>query len=104
MYESEPFEGYYAFICTDSENSAEKRQQVRNLHVARLKELRKEGRLLLAGPFLDSQDLSKPIGGLIIAKFNSLEEAQNWLTTHLTQAQLFLSKFLTLERPFGWPL
>lgn len=79
MYEQFPFEGYYAFICTDSENSTEKREQVRPLHVARLNALRQEGRLLLAGPLLDHHQLSIPIGGLIIAKFHSLEEAQNWL-------------------------
>lgn len=79
MYENFPFEGYYAFICIDSEDSTEKREQVRAQHVARLNELRKEGRLLLAGPFLDSHNLSYPIGGLIIAKFNSLKEAQDWL-------------------------
>jgi uncharacterized protein YciI len=79
MYEQFPFEGYYVFICTDSDNSIEKREQVRHLHVARLNVLRQEGRLLLAGPLLDNQNLSIPIGGLIIAKFNSFEEAQQWL-------------------------
>lgn len=78
MYEDYAFEGYYAFVCIDSENSAEKRQQVRAQHVARLKQLRAEGRLLLAGPFLDPHHLGIPIGGLIIAQFNSFEEAQAW--------------------------
>lgn len=78
MYEDYPFEGYYAFVCIDSENSDEKRQLVRTQHIARLKQLRAEGRLLLAGPFLDHQNLGIPIGGLIIAQFNSFEEAQEW--------------------------
>lgn len=79
MYENYPFEGYYAFICTDSENSIEKRLKVRDQHVRRLNDLREEGRLLSAGPLLDCNRLSYPIGGLIIAKFNSIEEAQNWI-------------------------
>lgn len=80
MYENFSFEGYFAFICTDSENSIPKREQVRHLHVARLNALRQEGRLLLAGPLLDHQNLSNPIGGLIIAKFSSFAEAQLWLS------------------------
>lgn len=79
MYENTPFEGYYAFICTDGENSIEKRQEVRTQHIARLKELQEQGRLLLAGPCLDCDDLSVPVGGLIIAQFDSLQEAQEWL-------------------------
>lgn len=79
MYEDFAFEGYYAFICTDSPNSAEKRQQVRSEHVARLKALEKEGRLLIAGPLLDNNEMGMPTGGLIIAKFASLAEAQKWM-------------------------
>jgi len=73
------FENYYAFICIDSANSSEKRKLVREEHVARLEKLKNEGRLFLAGPLLDTKHLGVPMGGLIIAKFNSLEEAETWL-------------------------
>lgn len=79
MYEEFSFENYYAFVCTDSENSNETRVLAREAHVARLKRLTEEGRLLLAGPLLDTQDHEIPRGGLIIAKFKSLEEARAWL-------------------------
>lgn len=79
MYEKFPFEGYYAFICTDAPDSIPKREASRPLHLARLLTLKKENRLLLAGPFLDPNDHSKPIGGLIIAKFDSYEDAKHWM-------------------------
>ncbi|MBL7481214.1 YciI family protein [Legionella bononiensis] len=79
MYEEFPFEHYYAFVCTDSENSNVTRELGREAHVARLNKLREEGRLLLAGPLLDAQHQGVPKGGLIIAQFNSLPEAEEWL-------------------------
>ena len=41
----------YAIIGTDHPNSLEKRMANRPEHLARLKQLQEEGRLLLAGPF-----------------------------------------------------
>lgn len=79
MYEEFPFENFYAFVCADSENSSEKRELAREAHVARLNKLKQEGRLLLAGPLLNTEHHEIPKGGLIIAQFNSLEEAQAWL-------------------------
>ena len=40
---------WYAIICEDSENSLEKRLQVRPAHLERLYKLRDQGRLLVAG-------------------------------------------------------
>ena len=72
----------YAFVCEDNENTLEKRQQNRPEHLARLKALQNEGRMVLAGPFpaIDSPDPGPAgfSGSLIVAEFDSLEAAQAW--------------------------
>ncbi len=73
---------WYAFICKDTPNSLEKRKQTRAAHFARLEALQKSGRLLVAGPF-PATDCSDPgdagfTGSLIVAEFDSLEDAQAW--------------------------
>ena len=72
----------YAIISQDVENSLSKRKAARPNHVARLNELKDQGRLILAGPH-PSIDLSDPgeagfSGSLIVAKFADLEEARDW--------------------------
>jgi uncharacterized protein YciI len=72
----------YAIIGKDAPNSLEKRMAARANHVARLKVLQDEGRLLLAGPF-PAVDALEPgtagyKGSLIVAEFDSLTSAQNW--------------------------
>ena len=49
---------FYAIISQDNENSLEKRLSVRAEHIARLKTLEDEGRLLIAGPHpnIDGED------------------------------------------------
>ncbi len=73
---------YYAIIGTDVAGSLERRQSARRAHLARLEQLRDEGRLLLAGPFpaVDSVDPGPAgfRGSLIVAEFDSLEAAQAW--------------------------
>jgi len=73
---------YYAIISQDVENSLEKRKSVRADHIARLEALREEGRLLTAGPHpkIDSEDPGPAgfTGSLIVAEFDSLEDAQTW--------------------------
>lgn len=73
---------FYAIISQDVENSLEKRQSVRTDHIARLKELQDEGRMLLAGPHpaIDNEDPGPAgfTGSLIVAEFDSLEDAQAW--------------------------
>ena len=72
----------YAIIATDSENSLEKRLAARPAHLERLNALLDEGRLVLAGPHpaIDSEDPGEAgfSGSLIVAEFNSLEDAQAW--------------------------
>jgi uncharacterized protein YciI len=72
----------YAIIGTDHPNSLEKRVANRPEHLARLKQLQEEGRLLLAGPFpaIDCVDPGPAgfSGSLIVAEFPSLAEAKAW--------------------------
>lgn len=74
---------YYVVFATDVDNSLDKRLAARPLHVARLQQLKDEGRLLVAGPFpaIDSADPGAAgySGSLIIAEFPSLEEARAWV-------------------------
>ena len=72
----------YMIVGLDVENSLEKRMSVRPDHVARLKQLQSEGRLVLAGPN-PAIDTIEPgdagfTGSLIVAEFESLQAAQAW--------------------------
>ena len=73
---------YYAIISEDVENSLEKRLGARPAHLARLEQLRDDGRLLIAGPHpaIDSEDPGTNgfSGSLVVAEFASLEDAQSW--------------------------
>ena len=73
---------FYAIISEDVENSLDKRMSVRPDHIARLQDLQNKGKLLLAGPHpaIDSEDPGNAgfTGSLIIAEFESLEDAQSW--------------------------
>jgi uncharacterized protein YciI len=72
----------YAIIATDVANSLEARLSVRPAHLARLEQLKSEGRLVLAGPHpaVDSNDPGAAgfSGSLIVAEFESLIAAQSW--------------------------
>jgi len=63
-------------------DSLDKRLGARPAHVARLEQLKREGRLLLAGPHpaLDAEDPGNAgfTGSLIVAEFKSLDEAKVW--------------------------
>ena len=73
---------WYVINGTDIEDSLERRLSVRAAHLARLQQLLNEGRLLLAGPYpaVDSNDPGPAgfTGSLIVAEFDSLEDAQTW--------------------------
>jgi uncharacterized protein YciI len=72
----------FAIIATDIQDSLEKRLQVRDQHLARLRQLKEEGRLVIAGPHpeTDQQTPEKIAytGSLIVAEFDSLVAAQAW--------------------------
>ena len=76
---------FYAIISRDVKNSLEKRLSVRAEHIARLKALEDEGRLLIAGPHpnIDSEDPGPAgfSGSLIVAEFKSQDAAQSWADT-----------------------
>jgi uncharacterized protein YciI len=73
---------YYAIISEDVANSLEKRLAARPDHIQRLKDLVEQGRLLVAGPHpaIDNEDPGEAgfTGSLVIAEFDSLEDAQSW--------------------------
>ena len=73
---------WYVINCRDMANSAALRTASRPAHLLRLQALRDRGKLLLAGPYpaIDSTDPGEHgfTGSLIIAEFNSLEDAERW--------------------------
>lgn len=71
---------YYMIVGVDVPDSLKKRQSVYPKHLARLQELSDQGRLLLAGPNpIDDNAEGKGFSGsLIVAQFNSLQEAEEW--------------------------
>lgn len=75
---------WYLIYAEDVKNSNELRAKARPAHLARLQELIKQNRLLLAGPNpnIDSENPGDAgfSGSAIIAKFDNIEEASKWAT------------------------
>ena len=73
---------YYAIISEDVADSLARRKGARPDHIARLRALRDQGRLLTAGPHpaIDSEEPGPNgfSGSLVIAEFDSLEDAERW--------------------------
>ncbi|MAZ88712.1 MAG: hypothetical protein CL693_13820 [Cellvibrionaceae bacterium] len=73
---------FYAIISEDIANSLPLRKQGRSAHLARLETLKTQGRLLIAGPHpaIDNEDPGEAgfTGSLVVAEFDSLEDAQSW--------------------------
>ena len=73
---------YYVIFAQDIPNTLEKRLAVREQHLARLKQLQKENRLLIAGPnpAIDDENPGEAgfTGSTVIAQFENLQAAQNW--------------------------
>lgn len=72
----------YAIISEDVADSLPLRKTARPDHIARLERLRDQGRLILAGPLpaVDSEDPGDAgfSGSLVVAEFESLEDARDW--------------------------
>jgi len=72
----------YSFFCTDKPDSLDKRLATRPKHVERLKQLQQQGRLVLAGPNPNVDNVTPGdagfSGSLIVAEFDSLKLAQAW--------------------------
>ncbi len=73
---------WYAIISEDKKNSLPLRATARDEHLARLRVLAAEGRLLLAGPHpavdADEAGAAGFTGSLVVAEFPSLDEARQW--------------------------
>jgi len=73
---------FYLVYSEDNDNSLSQRLSVRDKHIARLKILQDQGKLLVAGPCpaIDSNEPGDAgfTGSLIIAEFESLLIAQQW--------------------------
>lgn len=73
---------WYAIISEDNENSLPLRATAREAHLARLRSLAADGRLMLAGPHpaVDATDPGEAgfTGSLVIAEFPSLDDAKRW--------------------------
>jgi uncharacterized protein YciI len=73
---------FYCIMGEDHPNSLQARLQARPAHLERLNDLKRQGRLLLAGPLpaIDSEDPGPAgfSGSLIVAEFDSLDQAQAW--------------------------
>lgn len=73
---------WYAILSEDNENSLPLRATAREAHLARLRSLAADGRLLVAGPHpaVDARDPGEAgfSGSLVIAEFPSLEAAGDW--------------------------
>lgn len=72
----------YAIIAQDAENSLQHRLAARPEHLKRLNTLQDQGRLILAGPHpaIDAEDPGESgfTGSLVVAEFDSLEDAKDW--------------------------
>lgn len=77
---------YSKDIRQENASNSDARENAREKHLARLKILQNENRLLIGGPF-PPVDVEDPelwakhggfTGGIIIAKFNSLLDAKKW--------------------------
>ena len=72
----------YAIMSEDVEDSGPLRTKARDRHIERLKQLRDQGRLMLAGPHpaIDAIDPGPAgfSGSLVVAEFEGLEQAETW--------------------------
>jgi uncharacterized protein YciI len=72
----------YCIVSTDVENSLPLRKSAREAHLQRLTKLQQEARLVVAGPnpAIESNDPGEAgfTGSLIVAEFDSLDEARAW--------------------------
>lgn len=72
----------YMILGRDAEQSLQRRSGARDAHLARIRALADDGRLVLAGPLpaIDAEDPGPAgfSGSLIVAEFDSLASARDW--------------------------
>lgn len=73
---------WFVIWAEDAPNSLAARRATRPAHLERLQQLKADGRLLVAGPCpaIASSDPGDAgfTGSMVVAEFDSLEEAQRW--------------------------
>jgi len=73
----------YVIMAEDAGNRAQQRKAAQMLHDRRIEELVADGRLIVSGPLpaIDSPDPGPAgvTGSLIVAEFDSLEHAREWI-------------------------
>lgn len=73
---------WYMIYSEDVTDSLNLRMKARPAHIERLKDLKDQGRLLIAGPCpaIDSEDPGDAgfTGSLVVAEFDNLSDAQQW--------------------------
>ena len=73
---------WYAILSEDVEDSLPLRARAREAHLARLRDLVADGRVLIAGPHpaIDTEDPGAAgfTGSLVVVDFPSLEAARAW--------------------------
>ncbi|MGH2581356.1 MAG: YciI family protein [Anaerolineales bacterium] len=76
---------YYVYLLKKgpawSPDSTPEIEALQKAHLANLRRLGEEGKLVLNGPLLDSFQLSGEIRGIGVLKARSLEEAKEWIST-----------------------
>ncbi len=92
----------YVIEGEDIPNSLEKRLTVRSEHLERIKVLQEDGRLILAGPYPRIDTINPGLAGfsgsLIVAEFESLEDATTWAEADPYNTSGVYKKFTV--RPF----
>ncbi len=72
----------YTIVSDDVDDSLEKRKSARPEHLTRIQKLKDQGKLVIAGPHpaIDNEDPGSAgfTGSLIIAEFDSLDNARAW--------------------------
>lgn len=75
----------YLIYSEDVSDSLPLRKKARPAHLERVELLKQQGRLVIAGPCpaIDNEDPGEAgfTGSLIIAEFDSIDEAQQWADT-----------------------
>lgn len=76
---------YYVYLLkkgsTWSPDSTPEIAALQEAHLANLRRLSEEGKLVLNGPLLDSFQLSGEIRGIGVLKAQSMAQAQEWIST-----------------------
>jgi uncharacterized protein YciI len=69
----------YMIYCQDNLNQTEKRPPLRAQHLERLQALVDQERIIFAGPLFASDTQKQVVGSLIVAKFDSKQQAKHWI-------------------------